>query len=411
MSMYEHSKRLRLVVASPADVNAERAIVTKVVDELNKGIAADRGLEVCVIRWETDTYPGFHAEGPQGLIDTILHIEDCDVVIGIFWKRFGTLTKEGTTGTEHEIRRAYEAWEKHKRPQLMVYFNQKPSTPQSEEEARQWGQVLRFRKEFPKEGLWWSYKGTIQFERILRAHLTSLIRDKFPITTTAFEKEPEGGLGVATEAGTWAPTGLDHIRIIAWPDVNELATTISVHMKERNIPEAVDADVILAKRLNSGTWDRAAVARGLMKILSALFVIAKRPHVGFDRRFSSGPYPKFPEAEIKFGLDQPYDQLEKRDDRVRYFWIEVHQDHFLVSFLDDEQCWGFRDDKDEPQLWKLSDIAVDFQRLSRGAMDVAVQFGMKVVGKAGKPWYGPEGEIQISLELSALVDDSQSNRN
>ena len=142
--MPERVQILRIVVASPVDVNAERAIVPNVVEDLNTGIAADRGLRLEVIQWETDTHPGFHPEGPQGLIDGILHIEDCDVVIGIFWKRFGTPIKEGATGTEHEIRRAYEAWEKQKRPQVMVYFNQKASTPQSEEEANQWAKVLKF---------------------------------------------------------------------------------------------------------------------------------------------------------------------------------------------------------------------------------------------------------------------------
>src|SRR5215472_9875609 len=87
VTMPEHTQILRIVVASPGDVNAERSVVPRVVGELNMGIAADRGLRLEVIRWETDTYPGFHPEGPQGLIDTKLHIEDSDVVIGIFWKR------------------------------------------------------------------------------------------------------------------------------------------------------------------------------------------------------------------------------------------------------------------------------------------------------------------------------------
>ena len=64
-----------------------------VIKELNRGVAADRNLLLELSRWETDAYPGFHAEGPQGLIDPILKIEDCDILLGIFWKRFGTPTK------------------------------------------------------------------------------------------------------------------------------------------------------------------------------------------------------------------------------------------------------------------------------------------------------------------------------
>lgn len=182
--MAESVKILRVVVASPTDVNAERDRVLSVVEDLNKGVAADRRLRLEVIRWETDSYPGFHLEGPQGLIDPILRIEDSDIVIGIFWKRFGTPSKEGTTGTEHEIRNSYGAWLKYKRPQVMVYFNQKSSTPQSQEEAAQWGEVLKFRKDFPEEGLWWPYNGTAQFERLLRTHLTNFIRDKYQLGMT-----------------------------------------------------------------------------------------------------------------------------------------------------------------------------------------------------------------------------------
>ncbi len=103
-------KTLKIVVASPGDVQAERDLLEEVVEELNRGVAADRGLRLEVIRWETDAYPGFHPEGPQGLIDPILRIEDSDILIGIFWKRFGTPTKDARSGAEHEIREAYEAW-------------------------------------------------------------------------------------------------------------------------------------------------------------------------------------------------------------------------------------------------------------------------------------------------------------
>ena len=45
----------------------------------------------------------------------ILKIEDCDILICIFWKRLGTPTKkDGKTGTEHEFHLAYEAFKKKK---------------------------------------------------------------------------------------------------------------------------------------------------------------------------------------------------------------------------------------------------------------------------------------------------------
>jgi internalin A len=167
---------LRIVVASPGDVQAERDVLPSVIEEINRGVAGDRGLHLVLSRWETDTHPGFHPEGPQGLIDPILKIIDCDLLIGIFGKHFGTPTKAGKTGTEHEFGLAYEAWQEKGSPQIFVYFNQKSYSPKSKAETEQLGQVLEFKNRFPREGLWWPYKGKPEFERLVRNHLINYIR-------------------------------------------------------------------------------------------------------------------------------------------------------------------------------------------------------------------------------------------
>jgi HEAT repeat protein len=171
---------IKVVVASPVDVQAERDLLPGVIDELNRGIAADRNLTLELVRWETDSFPGFHPEGPQGLIDSVLKIEDSDILIGIFWKRFGTRVMDANSGTEHEFLAAYEAWKQKGLPQIMVYFNQKPYTPSSSKEAEQWTQVLKFKENFPEEGLWWKYDGEADFERKVRNHLTQFIRKYHP---------------------------------------------------------------------------------------------------------------------------------------------------------------------------------------------------------------------------------------
>lgn len=180
-------KLLNIVVASPGDVQAERDALEKVVADLNQGVAAVLKLRLELVRWETDAYPGFHPEGPQGLIDSILGIEDCDILIGLFWTRFGTPTKDAKSGTEHEIRKAYTAWQKTHRPQIMVYFNQKSYTPQSSKETEQWGRVLKFKEDFPDEGLYWEYDEG-EFEDLVRKHLTQHIRDRYELPGRASKK-------------------------------------------------------------------------------------------------------------------------------------------------------------------------------------------------------------------------------
>jgi hypothetical protein len=170
-------KTLRIVVASPSDVRKERQAVEAVATELNNGVGNDFGVLLTVSRWETQAFPGFHRNGPQGLIDEILSIPDCDIFVGIFWKRFGTPVQDSASGTVHEFTLAYESWKRAKSPEIMFYFNEAPYTPKTLEEATQCAQIIEFKKAFPKEGMWWVYKGASSFEYLLRQHLTKqLIR-------------------------------------------------------------------------------------------------------------------------------------------------------------------------------------------------------------------------------------------
>jgi tetratricopeptide (TPR) repeat protein len=172
----DQARVLRVVVASPGDVAAEREAVVRAAEEVNRNIGRDRGLRLEVYRWETEAHPGLHADGPQGIIDPVLRIDDCDLLIGIFWKHFGTPTTDAQSGTEHEFRLAYEAWKKNQRPQVMVYFNEAPYAPKSRKETDQWGRVLDFKENFPEEGLWWPYDGHQQFENRVRDHLSKFVR-------------------------------------------------------------------------------------------------------------------------------------------------------------------------------------------------------------------------------------------
>jgi hypothetical protein len=226
--MGEAAQILRVVVASPDDVQAERNCLPAVIEEINRDIARDRGLRLELVRWETDAYPGFHPEGPQGLIDPIVCVEDCDVLIGIFWKRFGTPTLEAQAGTQHEFRRAYAAWQQHQRPQIMVYFNQKPYMPQRKDEIDQLGQVIEFKQQFPKEGLWWAYNGKPRFERLVRGHLVQFlcqwqaqaaaVSPRVPQDRTSGASSPSGLSPVLRQAYLhWVMAQVRAVPLTLWP--------------------------------------------------------------------------------------------------------------------------------------------------------------------------------------------------
>ena len=67
----------------------ERDAVEKVTDDLNRLLGHPNNFVIDVYRWEADSGPGFHPEGPQGKIDHDLGIAECDIMVAIFWARFG----------------------------------------------------------------------------------------------------------------------------------------------------------------------------------------------------------------------------------------------------------------------------------------------------------------------------------
>jgi hypothetical protein len=177
-----------VVVASPSDISEEReTLANRIVHELNRGIAADRDLRLDVYRWETDAQPGFHVQGPQEAVDSVLRIEDCDILIAIFWHVFGTPTRGAASGTEHEFNTAYNSWKRTLRPDIKIYFNQAPFTPKKTREATQWRRVLRFKEKIAKDGLYQEYNGPLEFERLVREHLTKFILQNFRPIDEAYD--------------------------------------------------------------------------------------------------------------------------------------------------------------------------------------------------------------------------------
>ncbi|UCE08144.1 MAG: NACHT domain-containing protein, partial [bacterium] len=184
---------LKIVLSSPGDITQEHTIVEKVIADLNRGMAIDYNVRFETKRWLTDAYPGFDVNGPQGLIDRVLDIEHCDILIGMFWTRFGKPTKQADSGTEHEIRAAIKSWQEKGTPHIMIYFRDADFHPKNSGQSDQYTRVLRFKEEFPVQGLYWTYRDTEQFERLVRHHLTQYLR-------LEFKRKPESDTRLETRS-------------------------------------------------------------------------------------------------------------------------------------------------------------------------------------------------------------------
>jgi formylglycine-generating enzyme required for sulfatase activity len=171
-----------LFVASPGDVATERDHVAGVAAALNRHTAAERDVQFKVLGWKTDVRPRIHEKGPQGPIDEDLPIAQCDIVVGILWKRFGTPIPEmgGETGTEHEIRSAIAAWRKSGKPEVVICFNDALYRPKDVAESKQATRVLEFREEI--RGLELTYDGAGDFREKIRDYLEKYLIEQYPVT-------------------------------------------------------------------------------------------------------------------------------------------------------------------------------------------------------------------------------------
>jgi hypothetical protein len=169
-------ERLRLFVASPGDVAAERDHVTTVAAELSRGAAADAGFVLEVVRWETHARPDMGR--PQQLI--LDQIGQVDIFVGIMWRRFGTPTGVAGSGTEEEFEHAMRSWHQSREPRMLCYFSRAPSEPPGTvDEATQLLKVTQFRARVEKEGLAFRYRSDSEFKDLLREHLRGILVKEF----------------------------------------------------------------------------------------------------------------------------------------------------------------------------------------------------------------------------------------
>lgn len=168
---------LSVFVASPCDLEEERNLLEKVTRELNTTCSRDLGINLELIRWETDAFPSF-GDDAQAVINEQIP-EDYDIFIGLMWYRFGTPTKRAGSGTIEEFNRAMERHNQDTASvQLMVYFKDSPAPiPPSKLDYSQLAKVAEFRASLVLlGGLYWTFDATDDFANLIRMHLSKQVQ-------------------------------------------------------------------------------------------------------------------------------------------------------------------------------------------------------------------------------------------
>lgn len=113
------AETFNVMIASPGDVASERAIIRDVVYEWNAVNSSSRRIVLLPVGWESHSSLEMEAP-PQAIINKQI-VDDCDLLIGVFWTRIGTATDGYASSTVEEFERHIE----YGKP-AMLYFSSQP---------------------------------------------------------------------------------------------------------------------------------------------------------------------------------------------------------------------------------------------------------------------------------------------
>ena len=171
-------EQLLIFLASPGEVSRERDYMEKVVDEVDRHIAASKNVTLKVVRWEKDTFPDY-GNDPQALInDQIARMKDYALFVGIMWNRLGMPTKRAESGTVEEFDRAVDAKRRVRRPTIMFYFRQGGFNPTTKDQLQQKEKVLDFKTRVRRNGISVDYTSPADFRAKFRDHLILWLNDR-----------------------------------------------------------------------------------------------------------------------------------------------------------------------------------------------------------------------------------------
>ena len=131
------AKVYRVLIASPSDLSKERELLPDVLHDWNRLNAATTGISFQPAKWELDVYPQM-GKTAQDLLNKSL-VDECDILIGMFWTRVGQPTKNAESGTAEEIKRFLAA-----KKLAMLYFSQVP-VPHNLLDVKQWARLHKLR--------------------------------------------------------------------------------------------------------------------------------------------------------------------------------------------------------------------------------------------------------------------------
>lgn len=178
--------RITVFIASPGDVEERHGPIDQVLEQLNATLCRDLAVTLDAVRWESDA-PRGPANRLQGAINPIL--DDADIVIVLFWRRFGTPSGLAPSGTAEEYTRALKLWKERGYPRPLIYFSDAQAPPpHTIDAARQLLEIARLRQAASTDGLVGTYSTPNEFSTLLGRDLYKMVTNVVELRRLPIER-------------------------------------------------------------------------------------------------------------------------------------------------------------------------------------------------------------------------------
>ncbi len=183
-------KQIKILISCPADVENIKDLIEKCCSNFNPTFSKNENIVFEVVHWKKNVSPIITGGRAQDIINLEFEDQEYDIFIGILWKKFGEKQTNGKTPTEEEYEIALNNYKEKQRPKkVKVYFKQDPfEMPKTEEDLLQMTEILRFKKQIQKEGLYAEFNED-SFLHFFYKELQGFLYDfKEPVQITSGEK-------------------------------------------------------------------------------------------------------------------------------------------------------------------------------------------------------------------------------
>jgi hypothetical protein len=160
----------KIMIASPSDVKEEREIARNLIFEWNSINSEAKQMVLLPIGWEHDSYP-LMGKHPQKILNEQL-LDNCDLLVAIFWTKIGTATEEYLSGSIEEIEKHIESGKP-----VMIYFSNAMVEP-NKFDMDQYKKLIEFQDSCKSRSLFQPCDNVEHFKKKFSGHLQMIINNE-----------------------------------------------------------------------------------------------------------------------------------------------------------------------------------------------------------------------------------------